>query len=132
MTKIFGSEDYPFYFGASPEILRVAGELRHSMTSAEKQLWKHLRNKQLKGHRFRRQHPVSEFVVDFFCYDSMLAIELDGDFHEDPRQKERDSGRTDCLNRLGITLIRFRNDQVFKKIDDVLETIEKVLKKRNY
>ena len=128
MARLSGSEDYPFYFGASPEILRIAGELRHSLTSAEKQLWTQLRKKQLKGHRFRRQHAISEFVVDFFCYDSMLAIELDGGVHEDPSQKERDFERTNYLNRLGITLIRFRNDQVFNEMNNVLETIIKFLK----
>ncbi len=82
MVKLRGTEDLPFYFGASPELLKIAWELRKNTTPAEKVLWEKLRRKQMMGYRFRRQHPVWQFVVDFFCYETMLAIEIDGAVHE--------------------------------------------------
>jgi len=66
MVKLGGQEDYPIYFGVGPELLRIAGELRKSMTPAEKILRTRLRNRQIKGFRFRRQHPIKDFIVDFF------------------------------------------------------------------
>ena len=88
MAKLRGAEEYPIYFSTTPEILRIAGELRHSMTPAEKKLWEYLRNRKISGYRFRRQHPLNEFVVDFFCFEAMLALEVDGAVHEDRYQKE--------------------------------------------
>ena len=75
---IKGPEDYPFYFGASIELLSRAGNLRRDMTRAEKILWQKLRNKQMDGFRFRRQHPIDTFVADFFCYQAMQVVEVDG------------------------------------------------------
>lgn len=98
MVKIKGEEDYPIYFGAGPELMRIAGDLRKSMTPAEKVLWEKLRNRQLHRFKFRRQHPLKEFIVDFFCYDAMLAIEVDGDIHDEESQNERDLQRTQILN----------------------------------
>ncbi len=91
MANLKGAEKYPFYFGAKPELLKIAAELRHSTTQAEKILWKKLRNRKIMGYRFRRQHPINLFVVDFFCFELMLAIELDGSVHEDSFQKQRDT-----------------------------------------
>jgi very-short-patch-repair endonuclease len=97
MVKLRGQEVYPIYFGAGPELLRIAGDLRKSMTKAEKVLWERLRNRHVKGCRFRRQHQVKDFIVDFFCYDTMLSIEVDGEVHHDPCQNERDEQRTIIL-----------------------------------
>ncbi|MFH1160385.1 MAG: endonuclease domain-containing protein [bacterium] len=127
MAKLKGAEDYPFYFGASAETLRLAGDLRHSMTPAEKLLWQRLRNRQVAGFRFRRQHPIDEFIVDFFCYEAMLVVEVDGEVHLDSTQSERDCERTRILNRLGIQVIRFANTEVETTIDQVVERIRKEL-----
>lgn len=129
MAKLGGREDYPFYFGASPEMLRISGDLRKSMTPAEKVLWGKLRNKQVNGFRFRRQHPIKDFIVDFFCYDAMLVIEVDGSVHQEIKQSERDEQRTLILKRLGIREIRFTNDEVINHTDFVIEKIEAVLSK---
>jgi len=126
-----GAEDFPFYFGAKPETLRLAGELRRSMTKAEKILWKYLRNRQIIGCRFRRQHPVYEFIVDFFCYEAMLAIEVDGEVHYDASQMEHDIERTRVLNQLGIEVVRFKNSDVENKTMEVVNKIIEVLKNRN-
>ena len=129
MAKLGGREDYPFYFGAGPELLRIAGDLRKSMTPAEKILWEKLRNRQIKGFRFRRQHPIKDFIVDFFCYDAMLLIEVDGSVHDDKSRMERDQQRTLILKRLGIKEIRFKNEEVINHIDQVIIRIEAVLPK---
>jgi very-short-patch-repair endonuclease len=129
MAKLRGQEDCPIYFGAGPEILRIAGDLRKSMTPAEKVLWERLRNRQVKGHRFRRQHPIKDFVVDFFCFDAMLVIEVDGSVHLDPGQEERDEQRIMILNQLGIREIRFTNDEAINKTDQVIRRIETELSK---
>ncbi len=128
MAKLGGREDYPFYFGAGPEILRLAGDLRKSMTPAEKVLWEKLRNRQVRGFRFRRQHPIKDFIVDFFCYDAMLIIEVDGSVHDEIKQNERDEQRTLILNRLGIREIRFTNYEVINHTDQVIKKNEEELK----
>ena len=131
MVKIRGREVYPFYFGASPATLRIAADLRANMTTAEKILWERLRNKKCCNLKFRRQHPIGDFIVDFFCYDAMLAIELDGEVHNDDYQKERDYERTKILRELGIDIIRFKNHEVMGNIGDVIRSIEEVIFERD-
>jgi very-short-patch-repair endonuclease len=127
MAKIKGAEDYPFYFGATARTLQLAGDLRRAMTEAEKMLWQRLRNRKLNGFRFRRQHPVNEFIVDFFCYEAMLAIEVDGSVHNETTQAEKDLERTRFLQGLGITIIRFTNHQVNSDMNSVISSIREVL-----
>ena len=127
MAKIKGAEDYPFYFGATARTLQLAGDLRRAMTEAEKMLWQRLRDRQLNGYRFRRQHPVNEFVVDFFCYEAMLAIEVDGAVHKDSYQQERDTERTRILNRFGIRVVRITNTEVETEMERVIERIKENL-----
>jgi very-short-patch-repair endonuclease len=128
MAILKGRESYPFYFGASIEILSRAGELRKSMTRSEKILWQKLRNKKLNGYHFRRQHPIDTFIVDFFCYEAMLVIEVDGNVHQEPTQAEYDFERTRILNCHKIQVLRFSNYQVEKEIDTVLNIIDAELR----
>ncbi len=94
------------------------------MTPAEKKLWQHLRNGQLNGAWFRRQHAVGRYVVDFFCAKSKLVIEVDGDVHADPKQAQYDAERTQWLNeQKEYQVIRFWNNEIFRNIESVLETI---------
>jgi very-short-patch-repair endonuclease len=127
MVKLRGKEGYPIYYGTKPEIMGIAYDLRIKMTEAEKVLWSKLRNRKVKGYRFRRQHPVREFVVDFFCYEGKLVIELDGEIHDDPFQKERDQERTDILQSMGLKVIRFRNKEVLDNPEDVVSIIAEKL-----
>ena len=127
MVKLKGAEEYPFYYGAKPDGLRLAGDLRHNMTRAEKLLWGQLRNRKMNGFRFRRQHPINEFIVDFFCYEAKLVIELDGDVHMDRAQMEKDIDRTRILNRHGLFVIRFKNEEVEKNMKYVISQINKEL-----
>ncbi|HOW24682.1 MAG TPA: endonuclease domain-containing protein [Bacteroidales bacterium] len=130
MVKLQGRENYPIYFGASSEMLKIAGELRIEMTQAEKILWEQLRNKQLLGFRFRRQHPIGEFVVDFFCYEVMLVIKLDGEVHHTSYQEERDRERTNILKNFGIIEVRFRNEEIMNDLDHVLAKIKEALDRK--
>ena len=129
MAKLTGREEYPIYFGAKPELLRIAGELRKNMTVAEQMLWQKLRNRQVSGYRFRRQHPVRDVVVDFFCYQAMLVVEIDGKMHDTSYQEERDIERTKILKMLGLRELRFRNEEVINDLENVIRRIEAELSK---
>nr|MCU4177914.1 endonuclease domain-containing protein [Marinilabiliaceae bacterium N1Y90] len=90
------------YYGASQEIKSRAKLLRKDITLPEKLLWNKLRDRQLAGLKFRRQHPIDLFIADFYCHEKRLVVEVDGEIHE--YQKEYDEGRTAELERLGITV----------------------------
>ena len=111
----------------APENIRArARELRQRMTPAEKALWQHLRNRQLHGLKFRRQHPVDRFIVDFYCAAKHLVVEVDGDIHEE--QSEQDAARDAFLQERGYRVLRFRNEEVLNDIKAVLERIAHVAK----
>ena len=98
------------------------------MTEAEKILWYRLRNRKLNGLKFRRQHPIDRFVADFFCVEKELVIEIDGGIHNETNIKELDENRTYELERFGLKVLRFSNEEVENEIEKVLEKIIKSLK----
>ena len=98
-------------------------ELRKNLTSAEATLWKSLQRKQLKGRKFRRQHSIVNFIVDFYCPQEKLIVELDGAIHLDFTQQNYDIERTQRLEELGFTVISFENKLVFENLPWVLEKI---------
>ena len=103
---------------------RIARELRLTPTEAEETLWALLRNRQLNGKKFRRQHPMGDYVFDFYCHEAKLAIELD----ESDSEMEAANGNkseTGPANKPGITLIRFWSDDVIKHPEKVLKEIAK-------
>ena len=122
--------DAEFFYGAKPEIFLRAGELSKNMTEAEKVLWKELSNKKLLGLVFRRQHPVNQFIADFYCHKIRLVIEIDGSFHNIETIKERDKGRDDEFDNLGIKTIRFTNNDVLSKLTFVLDSIKSICENR--
>jgi len=91
------------------------------MTPAEKILWTELRNRRFIDHKFRRQHPIGKWIVDFFSYKARLAIELDGSIHDN--QREEDEWRQKLIENHNIRFIRFRNEEVETNIDAVLQEI---------
>lgn len=91
------------------------------MTPAETLLWDHLRNRRLSGLKFRRQHPLGPFVVDFYCAEHRLAVEIDGEIHRE--QVGRDTARTKQLQDHNYRVIRFSNDQVLSDPKSVLDRI---------
>ena len=102
--------------------------LRKNLTSAEAALWKHLQRKQLNGRKFRRQHSIKNYIVDFYCASEKLIIELYGAYHLDFAQQNYDNERTEVLEALGFKVIRFENKLVFENITSVLEEIERFFK----
>jgi acetylglutamate kinase len=115
------------YYGASHLIFQRAEELRNRMTPAEESLWHHLHINEWKL-KFRRQHPISNYVVDFYCHSIKLVIELDGGIHEVEEVKRLDAERQENLKALGLTVIRFKNEVVFNDRKIMLETISNHIK----
>ncbi|GEO04456.1 hypothetical protein AAE02nite_21200 [Adhaeribacter aerolatus] len=113
--------------GAANKLFGYARDNRKKQTPAEEVLWQHLRNRQLIGHKFRRQHPLGNFIADFYMHEFKLAIELDGEYHNEAEIKEYDVGQTYELVELGVKVLRFRNEEVLNNIGGVLETIRKHL-----
>lgn len=111
------------YKNANPLLFEYAKGMRSNGTKAEALLWEKLRSKQIKGLKFRRQHPVDKFIADFYCHEKKLIIELDGGIHDSIKQQEADAARTCELNQLGITVVRFRNEEVIENIDHVIKRI---------
>lgn len=108
-----------------PILLENAREMRKNPTKAEDFLWQLIRNRKLLGYKFRRQHPVAQkFVLDFFCNELMLGIELDGGYHEDIGQKEYDEGRSYELKELGITILRFSNEEAIWETEKIFEAVK--------
>ncbi|MEO5831603.1 MAG: DUF559 domain-containing protein [Rhodanobacter sp.] len=105
-----------------------ARRLRHDGTDAERRLWHRLRQRQLGGHKFRRQYPLCGYIVDFVCVPALLVIELDGGQHLDAI--DYDQRRTEILERAGYCVLRFWNDDVLLRTEDVLLEIFRVLEAR--
>lgn len=105
----------------SPAIRQRSRELRRPQTPTEQALWGILRSRQAGGLKFRRQHPIGKFIVDFYCPEARLVIEIDGDSHAG--QAEYDQARTDWLQAQGYRVIRFTNHDVRENISAVLESI---------
>lgn len=113
----------------NPIILARARELRRPLTPAEAALWRALRNRQ-NGFKFRRQHPIHKFIIDFYCAEAKLLIEVDGASHPEPSQKEYDNARTEFLEGLGYKLIRFTNNDVLYNINAVIVEILRTVENR--
>jgi len=107
-----------------PALLRHARESRHEPTAAKRRVWAAVRDHQLGPH-IHRQHPIGDrFIVDFFCADAGLCIEVDGDTHAEPGQPEYDAAQTAWLGQRGYRVIRFTNADVFGNLAGVLEAIQ--------
>lgn len=105
------------------ELEHFRKKLRKNLTPAEAFLWRHLKAKKLEGKRFNRQHSIKNYIVDFYCASEKLVIELDGAVHYTPQAQEYDAKRTEILNELGYTVIRFENKMVFENLESVLSEI---------
>lgn len=103
-------------------LIAHARRLRHESTDAETRLWRRLRGKQL-GVRFRRQHPIGGYIVDVYCPQARLVIELDGGGHASEEQRRSDERRDRALRQRGLTVLRVWNPDVVERMDAVLEQI---------
>lgn len=111
--------------GASYNIKAKSRELRKNMTIQEKILWNKLRKKQQNGMHFRRQHPYGIYILDFYCFEANLALEVDGEIHLS--KKEYDKERTRFLESSGLKVLRFKNEDIETQIDWVIKLINKYL-----
>lgn len=112
-----------------PAIRQFARELRKPQTPAETTLWNLLRNRNLK-YKFRRQHPIDFFIIDFYCAEAKLLIEIDGSSHLEKEQQGYDQARTEYLEARGYKVIRFTNDNVRYNIHAVVTAIMEEVEKR--
>jgi very-short-patch-repair endonuclease len=105
----------------------TARRLRRDETFAEKRLWGQLRNRTLDGFKFVRQAPVGPYIADFLCRELSLIVEVDGATHSTAAEVARDAARTNALRKLGITVLRFQNDEVIHGMEEVLTIIRAAL-----
>lgn len=126
------SFDYPEYKTSSPDwyllLKENARKNRMKMTEAEACLWEALRNIP-RPYKFRRQHIIGDYIADFACLTKMLVIEIDGGYHTTDEQKHYDEMRTESLERMGFTVIRFTNEEVMSNRQNVIETIKEFIYK---
>lgn len=113
-----------------PELLEFARKLRQEQTDAEVILWHLLRGRRFCGFKFRRQFPFHGYILDFYCHESRIAVELDGGGHSASEQRLYDAERTRILEATGIHVVRFWNDEVLKQLDDVLLELHRQLATR--
>lgn len=117
----------PFHADASWKIFEHARSLKKTMTLAENLLWQNLRNRKVSNCKFRRQHPIARYIVDFYCHEARLVIEVDGGIHFTPENIQYDQFRTEELEGLGLKVIRFSNEEVLENMSGVLANIRKQL-----
>ena len=110
-----------------PDILAHCRELRQNATLPENILWSLLRSHRLKDAHFRRQHSIDRYILDFYCHEARLAIELDGSQHLEESNRVYDQKRMEFFQSRGIRVIRFWNDEVLNQLEDVLGVIWEAL-----
>jgi len=118
----------PSEWRASKPVKQAARDLRHEPTPAEHRLWSVLRYKQLGGRHFRRQHPLGRFIVDFYCAECRLIVEVDGAVHQ--YTGEYDVSRQEWLVARGYRVIRFSNTDVMSNLDGVISAIRQAVKEQ--
>ena len=114
---------------AKPIMIERARDLRADATIFERRIWQHIRNKKL-GVRFRRQHPVAGYILDFACEERKLGIELDGSQHNEARGTAYDAKRTAALEKSGWRILRFWNNEVMDNLEGVYLAIEEALTRK--
>jgi very-short-patch-repair endonuclease len=110
--------------------LEIAHKLRKMPTPSEKKLWAHLRDNKIKGIKFRRQQVIEGFIVDFFCHQAKLVVEVDGGIHENDGQKIYDEHRRCVFKARGLLEIRLGNDEIMNNIKNVINAIEQTVNNR--
>jgi cyclase len=119
------------FYGADKIIFENAKALRNNLTANEMILWGRLKE-YFPGHKFRRQHPISNYIVDFYCHKLKLIIEVDGSIHCSAENQKLDEIRQKNLEKLGLIVFRFTNEDVRNKIENVLRKINEFIKSEAY
>jgi very-short-patch-repair endonuclease len=113
MNKGIKSPDY---------IIELAKDMRSNMTKAEERLWSAINKRQINDLKFRRQHPIYRYILDFYCYEKQVAIEVDGEIHI--KQKDNDNYRDEFLKSVGIRTIRIHNEEIINNLNAVIEKMK--------
>jgi len=111
------------YFSYNKNLKTLGRNLRSNLTDAEKLLWSKIRRKQIKNHQFFRQKPIGKYIIDFYCKEAGLVIEIDGGQHYENSNIIKDREREEYLKNLGLKIIRFTNLDILKNIDNVIASI---------
>ena len=120
--------DESMFRGAPASSFSKAEALRNKMTHAEALLWEALKNNQLDGLKFRRQHPIHLYIADFYCHKLKLVIEIDGEYHNSQEQKLIDKQKTFDLESQGLKVVRLTNEKVESNLDEVIQVIRELAK----
>lgn len=110
------------FYGASNFIFERAKQIRNNLNNTEMILWGRLKE-YFPSYKFRRQHPISNYIADIYCHSLKLVIEIDGSIHNNPDVKLNDEERQQNIEMMGLTVLRFSNEQIQKDIDRVLQSI---------
>lgn len=119
------------FYGASNLIFENAKKLRNTLTDSEALLWNYIKGKQL-GVKFRRQHPIANYIADFYCHEAKLVIELDGSIHHQPEILQNDIERQKYLEELGLIVIRFTNKELQHNLNTVLDKIKEAIQAQRH
>ena len=109
------------------KLLKFSRTLRKDMTDAEQLLWSRIRRKQLKSRQFYRQKIIGNYITDFYCPKSKLIIEIDGGQHLSEQGKKKDKIRDDYMSKIGLKVLRFSDNEIFKNLEDVIDKIYEFL-----
>jgi len=121
-------KNLPPHIPYNKSLLEKSRELRNQLTPPERQFWNALREMpSYKSHPFNRQKPLGEYIVDFYCHEYRLVVEIDGDTHGTEEAQVKDQRRTDFLESQGLRVIRFTNRDVVHNIEGVMESLENLL-----
>ncbi len=110
--------------GANAKQFEFSKELRQRHTKPEEIIWELLRNRKLNGLKFRRQHPILNYIADFYCHEIKLVIEIDGKIHNSQENKDYDNERNKELKEEGVTTLRFSNEEVLNELPNVLKKLK--------
>lgn len=114
-------------YSQSSIIRTRARQLRKQSPLAERLFWSRIRNSKIKRIKFRRQFPIHHYILDFYCEEKKIAIELDGESHETDQQWDYDKERTTYLEQQRIQVIRITNEEIYKNLDEVVEWLTEIL-----
>ncbi len=113
----------PMYYGAKPKLFEFAKRMRYAPTEAERLMWEILTRFEFRQHKFRRQHPISKYIADFYSNLLILVVEIDGGYHLKSAQKEFDGFRDEDMYQLGIQVLRFTDDEVIHRPEEVVSRL---------
>lgn len=117
----------PLHAGAGPHLFKYARELRKRQTAAERIVWEMLRDRRFHNLKFRRQHPIFDFIADFYCHNLNLIVEIDGGYHDLPKQVVYDQERDQYFEDYSYNVIRFPNKDVLVDLESVKNRLRKYI-----